>query len=337
MKQQQQPLSDAAIAEQAAQWVARLTADDPAEQARARAGFASWQAADARHARAGAALQALLGQLAQTPPAAAGRCLQAGALAARAAGRSRRQHAGATALALALLLALPSWLALQAWPAAWLLADLRTGHGQWSEQRLADGSLLRLNGGSAVSLHFDDQRRVIELAQGELLIDVASDPQRPLLVRTPQGEIRALGTRFVVSRQGAEATELSMLESRTAVRASGTTSEQVVMAGQALRIEAGRSCTLTPIDAAAVEAAWQGRQLVVNERPLAEVLDTLARHRPGLLRYDRAAIEGLRVSAVLPLDQPEQALRLLVTSFPQLRMRSTLAGWVMWVDVGELP
>ncbi|QCY12031.1 iron dicitrate transport regulator FecR [Pseudomonas sp. MPC6] len=82
-----------------------------------------------------------------------------------------------------------------------LLADLHTGRGQRQDFTLADGSRLSLNADSAVDLQFDEQQRLVILRHGELMIQVAADPRRPLRVRTAQGEIRALGTRFLVSQE----------------------------------------------------------------------------------------------------------------------------------------
>lgn len=72
------------------------------------------------------------------------------------------------------------------------------------------------------------------------------------------------------------------------------------------------------------------RRLVANDRPLPDVLDELGRHRGGLVRYRRGDVEGLRVTAVLPLDDTDQALRLLLAEFPQLRMH-TLTPWLVLI------
>ena len=70
---------------------------------------------------------------------------------------------------------------------------------------------------------------------------------------------------------------------------------------------------------------------MVDDRPLPEVLDELARHRPGQLRYDRAQLDHIRVAAVLPLDDTDKALQLLLDNFPQLRVRM-LTRYLVMVD-----
>jgi len=64
---------------------------------------------------------------------------------------------------------------------------------------------------------------------------------------------------------------------------------------------------------------------------LAAVLDRLAAERRGLLRQDLGRLADLRVTAVLPLDDTDQALQLLNESFPQIRIRR-VGGWIVLVD-----
>ncbi|NHZ32508.1 FecR family protein [Massilia rubra] len=329
------PRSDP-LAARAAAWIVRLTGDDNAERARAHAGFAAWKAADPRHAAAAAGMERLLGQVDALRGHAGGSTRPArAALATVPAGRARAKRAGAAvALALAAL-ALPAWLTLHAWPPAYLLADVRAGAGQWHSRTLPDGSRITLHGASAVNLHFDERRRTVELVRGDILVEVAKDPGRPFVVETPQGSIRALGTRFTVAR-GEQATVLSMLESRVAVRSAAGTqakagAEAIVGAGQRVAIDAAGVHAPEPIDPAAIDDAWRLHQLVVSDRPLGEVLEQLNRHRRGQIRYDPARLDGIRVSAVLPLDDTDRALRLLQASFPQLRVR-TLTAWLVLVD-----
>lgn len=139
-------------------------------------------------------------------------------------------------------------------------------------------------------------------------------------------------------RLEAEATVLPMLESRTAVQPAARQEEpqQVVAAGERVRLTAQGVEPERAIDAGLAEEAWRTRRLVVQDRPLTEVLDELARHRPGLLRQDRAQLQGLRVSAVLPLDDTDRALQLLLDSFPQLRVRS-VTRWIVRVDAPPAP
>ncbi|MCA1861478.1 FecR domain-containing protein [Janthinobacterium sp. HSC-3S05] len=314
-------------AEQAARWIVQLSADDPAERDMARAGFTAWKAADPLHATVAAGMENLLLQLSAVREPAGGDHRPArAALAAIAPKRRRlRQLAAASAVA---VLALTGTLALGERP-AYLLADLRSPTGQWQTHTLADGSQITLAGNSAVNVRFNGGERHVELVRGDILVNVAKDAQRPFIVDSKQAAIRALGTRFTVRREGG-ATILSMLESRVLAQVPQHPAV-VVQAGQRTRITDDGVGPLTSIDAASVQDAWRARRLVVDDLPLAQVLDELARHRPGQLHYDRAQIAGIRVAAVLPLDDTDKALQLLIDNFPQLRIRM-LTRYLVMVD-----
>lgn len=298
---------EAAILAKAADWLVRL--EDAPEYRQA---FTAWCAEDPRHQAAVDSLQQTLQRLeplAAMPAQAALNAVQR--LAPEHSGRGR----ALTALALTLGLLLPTTLWLQGNPPAYLMADLRTGTAEWRETRLADGSRLLLDAQSAVDLDFDAQQRRLRLIQGDILVDVAHDSDRPFIVETSYASIRALGTRFVVE-QGDSATWVTMLESRTEIRSTATGARITLAAGQRLRLDAQGPGSPQNLDVTPLEQAWQRRQLVVWDRPLPEVLATLSRSQPGYLSYDAQALADFKVSAVLPQDDTKAALTLLARSFP---------------------
>ena len=260
-----------------------------------------------------------------------------GSAVAKSRKRTRDRLLG-TALAMIAALLVPAWIGLQAYPPAYWMADVRSAAGQWENRTLEDGSRITLSSNGAVNLRFDASRRTLELVRGEILVDVAHDQARPFLVETAHGSMRALGTRFVVGRDE-ESSVLTMLESRVAVRTASQLADEnsestVVHAGQRVRIMPDGLGPIASIDARSVADAWKFHQLVVQDRPMPEVLDALDRHRPGYIRYDRARIENIQVSAVLPLDDTDRALQLLVASFPAMRVR-TLTPYLVLVDAPD--
>lgn len=328
------------VAEQAAEWIVRLSADDAEERASARADFEAWKQADPRHAAAAAGMEGFLARVRAVRGhvgAPARGVIDAGLSVNR-----KRETGKRLGITLALILAFlaPTWLVLEAFLPGALLADLSTASGQFLSQGLSDGTHIDLGSATAVNLHYDPQRRRIELVRGEILVDVARDAARPFVVETGHASLVALGTRFIVRHDpgpGGGATVLTMLESSVSARltnahrANPRDVEMRIDAGQQVRISANGFEPSQAIDASGIENSWNLRRLVVRDAPLPMVLDELMRNRPGYIRYDREHIQNIQVSAVLPLDDTDQALRLLVGNFPHLRIR-TFTDYLVIVD-----
>jgi transmembrane sensor len=298
------------INEQAADWLIRLNEPDADE--RLAAEFDAWKRSDARHAAAAERLQGFIGQMSALRGQKAS---VHAALDAAFTSRKHRYRGKRAATALMLLALLPAWALWRSELPGYLLADLRTQPAQWLAHELPDHSRVTLSGNSALDLQYDSQQRRIRLLRGEVLVDVAHDSPRPFIVETEQGEVRALGTRFVVTRRDG-ATLVTMLESRVAATASGNPQALEVNAGEQARITRNDVQLTTTVDTRSVEDAWRHHQLVVKDQPLPAVLDQLARQFPGHMQFDREALADLRVSAVLPLDDSDRALNLLAEALP---------------------
>ncbi|AHC34630.1 histidine kinase [Pseudomonas fluorescens] len=318
------------IEEQAAEWQLQLH-EGPLSEAQ-RLAFESWKQQGPRYAAAAARMEAVIVRvqaLRETKSPA-----RAALDAAFADKPSRRNKHAMRTLLLACSLALPAAaLLISPYPQRWM-ADVRNGPGQWQTLHLADGSALTLNGISAANLHFDATQRRIDLLQGEILVEVAHDPARPFIVQTAQGTLRALGTRFVVKRED-DVTVLSMLESRVAAQSANAQQTLEVDAGSQALVSANSVRLAGRIDPASINDAWRRHQLVVENRPLPEVLDEIARHRAGHLQFDRAALQNLRVSAVIPLDDSDHALQLLAQTLP-IKVY-TYTPWLIRVALDKTP
>jgi transmembrane sensor len=311
----------------------RLSDDDPEERQRAHDEFAAWKARDPRHCEAAAVMERLLARSQQLrEDLHAGSARQA--LARVCAGKPRTSFS--VPLLVLLFLACSCLAVLQSdfgnRGRAYLLADLQTDTGEWRTVTLTDGSRLELASGSAVQIDYSDLQRRIRLLRGEVLFEVAHDHDRPFVVVTAYGSIRALGTRFHVLRED-DATLLTMLESRVLVQAGdGPRDTMTVAAGDHVRIADNGISHLPPVDTASAEQAWRQHVLVAQARPLPEVLEQIARNRPGLLLFERAQLAAIQVSAVLPLDDSDRALQLLANNFPQLRIRHT-GSYLVRIDL----
>lgn len=307
--------------EQAAQWYVQLNDQQVGEQERQR--WQAWLAQSGEHQAAWRYVERVgqrFAALQDDHPQAAGLVLRNTVRAPI----SRRQT-----LKSLLILASGGLLGWNAWRETSLpdalgrwTADLSTGTGETRESLLSDGSRVWLNALSALNVRFDSIQRLLLLSAGEVLIDTAKDPNRPFLVQSAQGLMRALGTRFSV-RQQQQQTLLNVYEGAVEVH---TTQGQVHV------VEAGQQTAFSDTQiapsstAAAGREAWRRGVLLADNLPLGELIEELGRYRHGHLACD-PAIAGLPVMGSFPLKDTDQALRLLEAALP-IRVEKTLSWWV---------
>jgi len=314
-----------AITRDAIDWMVLLRSGEASDAQRS--AFAAWQAADARHAAAWRRVAGALEGAFAPVEAVQSREVERGGLARRILlhrGDRRRLIRGALAFA---GLGVGAGVMLdRRLPLGQLTADLRTHTGERRSYTLPDGSSLTLNARSAVDVHFNAGRRELHLRAGELIATVAPGQPLPFVVRTAQGTVRALGTRFLV-RQEAEGCRVAVLEHAVAVETRDGARHRVDE-GESAWFDAGRA-EARPERAEAL-SAWRGGVLEVHDEPLARVADGL---RPYLGAYLRVSPEAarLRVLGVYSLDDPDAALASLAETLP-LRVQR-YGPWLIVVDL----
>lgn len=275
-----------------------------------------WLEADATHRQAWARLEKLQGKLAALPGELARPTLRA---------VDSRRRESLKLLGLLLLGGGAAGFGWQSEPARRLRAEQCTATGEQRRLRLDDGSSLQLNTGTALNLVYGERLREVQLLQGEVLVQTAADRQtRPFVVHTGQGSIRALGTRFLVRRDG-ERTQVRVLEHAVEVRTQAAPQAPVrIAAGQQLWFSAEACGAAEPLEAHA--DAWTRGMLVVSDWPLPRFIDELARYRPGLLGCD-PALSALRISGAFQLADSDALLDNLSATLP-LRIHRISRYWV---------
>ncbi len=98
---------------------------------------------------------------------------------------------------------------------------IATGPGKWDRAMLSDGSVLRIGPNTRLRWSFDDNQRVIVLSEGEAVFEVAKDPNRPFIVTTQVGDVRAVGTEFGVSLMNASTAVVTVAHGKVAVSKHG--------------------------------------------------------------------------------------------------------------------
>ena len=74
----------------------------------------------------------------------------------------------------------------------------QTAIGEQKTVQLNDGTVVLLNTNTLLEVHYSDQRRRVNLVQGEAHFEVAHNPARPFEVLAGQGWVQAVGTAFTV-------------------------------------------------------------------------------------------------------------------------------------------
>lgn len=313
-------LIDEKLLDEAAHWLARMHASD--FSASEQAALEQWCTQSAAHAQVWRCAQHIKHQLQEVPSTVGMAVLN------RPASVTNRRHLlRNTALTLVAVPVL-GWLTSQALPWQAWSADYRTAKGQRRTVVLADGSRITLNTASAISTSMRNDARLIDHYEGEILVETAHNAvyqHLPFIVQTRDGQMQALGTKFIV-RQHEQGTTLSVLEG--AVRAAPAQLEQstTVHMRQQLRFTGHALGPTTALDTHA--GAWSQGVLYAENMRLEDFLRELGRYRNGVL-HCTPEVAGLQVSGVYQLSDTDRILHLLAQTLPvRLQMRTRY-----WVSV----
>ncbi|WP_313237628.1 FecR domain-containing protein [Delftia acidovorans] len=322
-----------AATEAAVGWLVTLNSGSVSDGERQ--GFEQWLRADAGHRlaweRLQAPLQQMLSPLRTGAPAASGSLM--GQALQRAESRIRRRRSLLRgALGLGGMAVGTAFVAHRHAPISQWAADLRTGTGERRDFALPDGSTVTLDARSAADLDFSGGRRTVILRQGTLLAHAAPQAWEAgqgaaaFTVRTVHGQVRALGTRFVV-RQEAGSSLVSMLEHSVEITTPQGAS-QVLAQGRSARF--GPAGITEDATEPGTASAWQRGMLEAHDQPLGDVVQALRAYRAGFIRVaPRAA--ALHVYGTFSLDDTDRALAALAETLP-IAVNVYQRGWLVTIE-----
>jgi transmembrane sensor len=183
---------------------------------------------------------------------------------------------------------------------------LSTRHGEQRATTLGDGSRVALNTDSHVTVRFAREERRIVLSQGEAMFDVAHDAARPFIVNVGKEQIRALGTAFLVRKDGPEV-RVTLLRGRVEVRR--TVGEPGLMAilqpGDRLSVGAN---DLPTLDRPALETvtAWQRGEILFSDTPLSDAVAEVNRYGRLQVVVADPRLAKLPISGVFATDDTSE-------------------------------
>ena len=203
---------------------------------------------------------------------------------------------------------------------------LTTPVGGYLEMELADGSLLKLNTDTSLTVAFDDGRRTVQLHRGEVFVRVAHHPDWPFAVHTDTRQVLAVGTAFVV-RLLDERIRVMVTEGTVAISqqigevadpsrnpgAPSTTAPGIPLPAAPILLQAGQAFEDSPSGAhpvtriAAVEArrrlAWQRGLVEFTDTPLHEVVEEVSRYTDLTIRFEDAELRDVRFGGIFPTGE----------------------------------
>ena len=305
-------------AREAAQWLVRLR--DGELSAAEQQAFEAWRSSHPDHAEAWRRAELVCQTLAVVPPALR--------QPSQPLHSQRERRASIRHLAVLIACAGPSlWLASRSTPWLSWRAGIRTATGEIRHLSLPDGTRLALNTATAIDIAVDDARRLVTLHAGEIHLATAADP-RPLLVRSGNGSVRAIGTRFNVRHDGgllSPRTQVSVTDGAVEiVPVDGVQAARIVKRGWQTSFDDHAIAPDKPVAAAA--SGWLQGVLIAERMPLGEVLAQVARYRRGVVRCD-PAVAQLPVDGIFQLKDTDRIFELLQLSLP-LRVSARTRYWI---------
>lgn len=180
-------------------------------------------------------------------------------------------------------------------------SEIVTGAGELTTMTLGDGSSIRLGPNSRLRLTADDDRRVAWL-EGRAFFGVQADSIRPFLVRTAQGEARALGTRFEVRDEGEF--RVLVVDGSVAVSASG--GQVRLSEGEMSRSVDGALPSAVRVDDVFAHLNWLGDAIVFQATPLARALREIELRYGVPIRLENDELSDMTVTATFtarPLEE----------------------------------
>ena len=197
------------------------------------------------------------------------------------------------------------------WPSSPAYTELKAGN-TIAAFSLPDGSEITLKAGSTLAYSFDKKSRSIRLSQGEAFFDVAHNPAKPFIVSTEFGAVKVLGTQFSVGLNG-QGADVMVLSGSVEVAPDNNTQKAILTKNQAVSFQQVASGE-KPSEIKAMQLlSWRHSQWVFENTPLGEAVNTIAKTLDRTVDVP-ASHADLPVTGVLPMDDPEQALKTLAAS-----------------------
>ncbi len=177
-----------------------------------------------------------------------------------------------------------------------------TGTGEQRTATLKDGSRIALNTDSHVTVNFASDKRQVSLDRGEAMFDVAHDAARPFIVTAGDEQIKALGTSFVVRRDG-DRVRVTLLRGKVEVTRKGERRQLLAVLAPGERVSAVPQAPPV-LDRPALDAvtAWRRGEIVFRDTPLSDAVAEVNRYGQARVMVNDARLGAIPISGVFATD-----------------------------------
>lgn len=342
-----QPSPNAAVLEEAADWVDRFDSLCEAEYCT----FTQWLGIE-QNKRAFERVSRIMGQpeivakghallaehraasrLAKTPTLTQGSTSSKGtATVSRLANLSTWLYASAASLLVAAIFVTTNvWQPSESSPGddlvnqipvnQWQQEDVTTQIGEIRSTVLSDGSIVYLGADTALVVSHRADKRAVRLQQGQAYFDVAHAPSRPFEVDTGDAVITVVGTAFDVERLGSK-TDIQVYDGIVTVAAD---KRLTLYKGDGVILDNGRVIQETHVNNRQLPM-WRTGWLEAEGKPIKDIVATLNRYLKKPISY--TGDEHYTVSGRFPLNEPKRALKLLA-SIDELQLQESQARYTL--------
>lgn len=207
-------------------------------------------------------------------------------------------------------------------------ASYHTAIGEQSTINLPDGSLLVLNTNSRVKVHYDADQRLFLLEQGEVNIDVAHDPSRPLSVMAGDKVVQAVGTAFNVKMYNDREIELLVTAGKVRVAARQTRNIAAMttqrLPDTAMAISKGEKIVLGSREEAiakvaetdiAAQLSWREGNLIFRGETLEQALAEITRYTSIEFEVIDDSVKQERIAGLFKAGDVDGLLATLTRNF----------------------
>ncbi|KEQ53396.1 FecR family protein [Sphingobium chlorophenolicum] len=191
--------------------------------------------------------------------------------------------------------------------------EYSTRAGERRTIRLADGTSVTLNTRSRLIVAFTEKRRVVRLASGQALFEVAHDRNRPFAVIAADRQITALGTVFEV-RVDPGRVNVVLFQGRVVVdrvpdAAAGSAAvplaPTILQPGQGFSAELGTPQKVGAVDVER-QLLWRDGFVEFDDEPLGRAVAEINRYSSHPITLNDDGVAALHVSGVYRTGAPGQ-------------------------------